>query len=90
MTAVAVSVLPGIQFHLATGEVGTVPLCQFVDGIEILDEVVDYRNGPFCHIRRWLQGAHPELGTLVWGYTGLETLVEKDVIRPLHHFEVIP
>lgn len=59
-----------------------------MDGIEILDEQVVSRNGPFVRIKRWLRGAHPELGTLMWGLTGWETLVEKDVIRPIHTFIV--
>jgi hypothetical protein len=60
------------------------------DGIEVLDEHIVYQNGPFCRIKRWLRGVHPQHGTIVWGYTGWETLVEKDVIRPAHTFTVLP
>jgi hypothetical protein len=60
-----------------------------VDGIEILDEKIVYQNGPFCRVQRWLRGVHPHLGILIRGYTGWETFVETDVIRPSHTFTVV-
>jgi hypothetical protein len=60
------------------------------DGIEILDEHVVHQSGSFCRVRRWLRGVHPHHGVITWGYTGWETLVEKDVIRPMHTFTVLP
>jgi len=42
--------------------------------IKILDELVTYK----CSIResgiRWLQGAHPEMGTIIEGKNGYETV----------------
>jgi len=67
----------------------TITIRRYVEGIEILDEQVVSRNGPFMRVKRWLRGVHPELGVIVWGYTGWETLVEKDVIRPSHTFMVV-
>ena len=61
---------------------------RLVDNIEVLNEEIVSRNGSFLRIKRWLKGVHPQLGTIVNGLTGLETLVEKDVIRPLHTFHV--
>ncbi len=60
-----------------------------MDGIEILDEHVIHRNNSYCRVRQWLRGVHPELGVIVKGWTGLETLVEKDVIRPMKTFMVV-
>lgn len=60
------------------------------DGIEILDEQIVFRNNSFCRAKRWLRGVYPQHGTIVGGYTGWETLVEKDSIRPRHTFTVLP
>lgn len=57
--------------------------------IEILDEQVISQRGCFRQIRRWLRGAHPELGVLVWGLTGLETVQETTAIKPLGIFTVL-
>lgn len=59
-------------------------------GIEMLDEWIVHQSGAFCSIKRWLKGAHPQYGTIVWGLTGWETLVELDVIRPHHIVQVQP
>jgi len=48
---------------------------------EILGEQVISQNGSYKHVRRWLRGVHPELGKLVRGITGWETLQEIDVIK---------
>lgn len=61
---------------------------RFVDNIEVLGEEIVYRSGSFVRIKRWLRGVHPKLGTIVHGLTGWETLVEKDVIKPVHTFYV--
>lgn len=58
--------------------------------VEILDEEVVYKNNNFYSIKRWIKGVHPELGTIVRGYTGWETLIEIDVIRPTMKYQVIP
>lgn len=57
--------------------------------IEVLDEQIVYQNGPFRRVKRWLRGVHPSLGVITKGLTGLETLVEKDIIVPTRTFHVI-
>jgi len=56
---------------------------------EILDEQI-VGNGPIVVKRRWLRGAHPHLGKLHIGYTGIETIQETEVIQVLCTFEVLP
>lgn len=64
------------------------PIRRYVDGIEILDEQIVYQNGPYMRVKRWLRGVHPKLGTITYGLTGWETLVEKDIIKPNRTFYV--
>lgn len=56
--------------------------------MEVLDEQIVYQNGPFLRVKRWLRGSYPELGIIHCGLTGIETIVEKDVIRPIHTFSI--
>ncbi len=56
---------------------------------EILSEQILSQNGPFLRIRRWLRGRHPNRGVLTQGWTGWETIEDKDVIRPIHKFNVV-
>lgn len=56
--------------------------------IEILDEQIIYQNGSYRRIKRWIKGVHPELGIIIFGLTGLETFIEKDVIVPKYVFMV--
>lgn len=56
--------------------------------VEILDEEILYEQGSFRRVKRYLKGSHPELGKLVRGLTGWETLVEVDVVVPMGIFEV--
>lgn len=51
---------------------------------EILDEKVLDQHGVLQRVRRWWQGVHPEKGVIVKGWTGWETLEERDLFRPLH------
>lgn len=60
------------------------------DKVEILGEQMLYQNGSFHKIRRWLRGVHPEFGIIVQGYTGWETMVDADVIKPMITVHVIP
>jgi hypothetical protein len=57
--------------------------------LELLDEKVISRNGPIKRVRRWYRGAHPGFGTIIKGFTGLETVVEQDVIVALHKVQVV-
>jgi hypothetical protein len=56
---------------------------------EILDTKVICEHGPYVRIRRWLKGAYPKRGLLTQGITGLETVEEIDIFRPLHCFTVL-
>ncbi len=58
--------------------------------MEILSEQIVYQKGSYRRIRRWLRGIHIELGVIVHGITGLETLVEIDVIVPIKIYLVLP
>jgi hypothetical protein len=58
--------------------------------VEILGEKVISQSGSYRRVQRWLRGIHPELGTIVRGYTGWETLQEVDVIKPIGTFYVMP
>lgn len=55
---------------------------------ELLDEQVISQRGPFERIKRWWRGVHPERGKIVYGWSGWETVEEKDRIRPLRIIEV--
>jgi hypothetical protein len=54
---------------------------------KILDDQIISQPGYLKRIRRWWQGVHPELGTITFGWTGWETVQEKDVL-PIHTFTV--
>lgn len=64
------------------------PIRRHVDGIEILDEHILHQQGSFLKVRMWLRGRHPNLGTIIFGLTGVETVVERDIIRPMGTFLV--
>lgn len=54
----------------------------------ILDTQVIYQSGAYKRIRQWVKGIHPELGIISKGWTGWETIIERDVIKPIHTFYV--
>lgn len=58
--------------------------------VEILGEEILSQNGSFRRVRRWVRGVHPELGVIVQGYTGWETMMDVDVIKPMAVVHVIP
>lgn len=49
---------------------------------KLIATVVLYRKGPFTRIRRYWSGHHPNLGVLHFGWTGPETIEERDVLWP--------
>jgi len=53
---------------------------------EILAEQEIYRQGSFKRVRQWLKGWHD--GIRIWGWRGKETLVEKDIIKPIKEMKV--
>jgi hypothetical protein len=62
-----------------------------MDQPQLVGEVVlsSSPTGTFRRVRRYYKGMCPELnGVYVRGYTGWETMVETDVIRASHVFEV--
>jgi hypothetical protein len=48
-----------------------------------LDEKVISRLGGLPRVRRWWSGVHPERGMITLGWSGWETVEEKDVV-PIH------
>ncbi len=62
---------------------------RFIDGIEILDELVLEQHGCHVRVRRWLRGIHPDLGVLRMGWTGLETITEEDIFKPTFVYPVL-
>jgi hypothetical protein len=57
--------------------------------LELLDEKIIYTNGCFKRVKRWFRGSHPNIGVIIKGFTGLETVVEQSVIMPMGSFYVI-
>lgn len=57
--------------------------------MDVLDQEIIYQNRSFLRVRRWIRGIYPELGKIIIGLTGWETVVEKDVIIPQQKFNVI-
>jgi hypothetical protein len=72
----------GEQLGLGYGEEG-----EMRDKV-ILDEKIIARKGPLQRIKRWWKGIHPDRGTVHQGWTGLETVEEKDRIVPERVFTV--
>jgi len=55
---------------------------------ELLYEQVLEEKGSFKRVRRWWRGWHPDLGKLISGWQGEETVQETTVIRPRIIIEV--
>jgi hypothetical protein len=55
--------------------------------LELLDEQIVYQRGCYKRVKRWFKGSHP-IGVVIKGFTGLETVVEQDVIVPMGTFQV--
>jgi hypothetical protein len=55
---------------------------------DLLDEKIIYQNGRFQRVRRWWKGAHPDRGTITHGWTGWETVEERERILPVRIFVV--
>jgi hypothetical protein len=49
-----------------------------------LDEKVVEQRGPWQLVRRWWKGVHPDKGTIVFGWSGWETVEEFLRFRPAH------
>lgn len=55
----------------------------------LLDEKVIAHHGHFQRIRRWWLGVHPDKGIITKGWSGWETVEEKDKLVPIHTFIVV-
>jgi hypothetical protein len=53
----------------------------------LLDEKVIAQRGRVLRVRRWWRGIHPEKGTVTRGWTGWETVEERDKL-PVHTIAV--
>ena len=58
-------------------------------GVVILSRRVIRKSGCFAQVRFYLRGSHPHRGILTNGFTGPETIEEKDVIIPIKTFQVV-
>lgn len=56
--------------------------------MKLLDEKLIFQNGSHKRVLRWFKGAYPEFGVIINGLTGVETVVEVDVIVPNYRFVV--
>lgn len=57
--------------------------------LEVLDEQVLRSRGCFKVVRRWFKGQHPELGVIIQGLTGWETVVDQEVIVPMVKIHIV-
>ena len=59
--------------------------------MEIIDQKIIYQKGFFKRIRQWIRGwGHRIPDSLqVWGLTGQETLIDREVFVHLHTFFVL-
>lgn len=56
---------------------------------EMLDEKVICESGSWGRVRRWWRGTHAEIGTITKGWSGWETVEERDRVRAVHTFTVV-
>ena len=50
----------------------------------LLNQIVLEQRGPWRRLRSWWQGVHPERGMISCGWSGLETVEEKEYFKPTH------
>lgn len=50
--------------------------------MKVISEIVISQNKSYCRVKRYIEGWYPYLGTLIFGLTGKETVIETDVIKP--------
>lgn len=55
---------------------------------KVLSEEIIKDYGSYKRVRRYLKGWYPERGKLCFGWSGKETIEEKDVIMPIKTFMV--
>ena len=59
-----------------------------MDTNDLLDMKVIYQQNAVQRVRRWWRGVHPDKGIITRGWTGWETVEEKDLLIPIHTFTV--
>jgi hypothetical protein len=55
---------------------------------ELLSEKAIAQRGRFQRVRRWWRGIHPDKGVITKGWSGWETVEERDRPWPLHTYWV--
>lgn len=55
-------------------------------GHKVLDYIVLRKQGSYSRVRIYISGWHKDLGLLHFGWSGKETVIEKDVITPIGVF----
>lgn len=56
--------------------------------MEILDRQILFENESYKRVREYVRGWYPDKGILHVGWQGRETIIERDVITPIHTFEM--
>jgi hypothetical protein len=54
--------------------------------MQVLSREIVSTHGQFALIREYVAGRHPELGKVHFGYTGWETVIERQVLVPTGFF----
>lgn len=54
-----------------------------LSGLEVLDIKIIGKSGSFEKQLVYVKGHHPKLGQLIWGYQGDETVILREVIKPI-------
>jgi len=50
--------------------------------MQVLNRETISTHGQFVLIREYVAGRHPELGKIHFGYTGWETVIEREALVP--------
>jgi hypothetical protein len=58
------------------------------DRLRVLGEEILHEQGSFRRLRQYVAGWHPHLGTLHFGWSGRETIIERDVILPARQLRI--
>ena len=58
--------------------------------LDILSEVTIHEGQGVKRVRQYVHGSYPKLGKLHEGWSGHETIIEKDQIKPLSSVRITP
>ena len=56
--------------------------------MELVGEVVIHQTNAVKRVRQYYKGAYPDKGIIVKGLSGIETMVETEIIKSLRKFNV--